>query len=153
MSWASMGWVLARWMLETPSSQFTEAIKNVPDVVWGRKFEVIFLPASLRNRAVVPTWIQRGLRTLVDVCRDAGVPIYSYDDDSEESSLRTSDAFLRFLDHPSIPDENPLKVEWERRMREVLPVTDDGTSWDFGKGLDAGSESGEMGELGDDYLP
>ncbi|BGP07426.1 hypothetical protein JCM10049v2_003258 [Rhodotorula toruloides] len=125
---------ILHWMLEAPTSQFTEAIRSVLDVVWGEE-------------------VERGLRTLFDVCIDAGVSIYFYDDSSEESSLHMSDAFLRFIDNPLMPDENPLKVEWERRTHEVRPWTDDGTLWDLAKGFDEESESGKEDGLGNDDVP
>ncbi|BGP31471.1 hypothetical protein JCM10296v2_003236 [Rhodotorula toruloides] len=107
---------IAPWMLEAPTSQFAKAVSCVLDVMCAEQFEVIFLPSTVRNRANIPTWIQQGLRTLFDECIDAGISIYFYDDTLKESSLRMSDAFLRFVDNPSMPDENPLIVE-SRRSR------------------------------------
>ncbi|BGO98825.1 hypothetical protein NBRC10513v2_003222 [Rhodotorula toruloides] len=144
---------IAGWMLDTPTSQFAKAIKSVLDVVRGEEFEAIFLPSSVSNRANVPTWIQRGLRTLVDVCIDAGVPIYFYDDDSEESSLRMSDAFLCFIDNPSMPDENPLILE-SRRSRAGKgrsPKTDEETLWTFAKTFGEIGDSDDEDDLGNDF--
>ncbi|BGO90994.1 hypothetical protein NBRC10512_002248 [Rhodotorula toruloides] len=141
---------ILHWMLEAPTSQFTEAIRSVLDIVWGEEFEVIFLPSSVRNRANVPTWIQRGLRTLFDECIDAGISIYFYSDSSEESSLRMSDAFLRFVNDPSMPDESPLIVESvveSRRSRTgeaTSPKTHEETLWTFAKSF------GEIGDLDDE---
>ncbi|BGO98819.1 hypothetical protein RTBOTA2_003292 [Rhodotorula toruloides] len=141
---------ISPYMLEQTTSQFADSIPPVLDHISSGKHKVIFLPSTVRSRAATPTWIQRGFRTLFDACLDADVPIYFYHDTSEDSSLRMSDAFLRFLDNPSMPDENPLKIEWERWGREGLPGRDDGTLWDFAKGFDEGSESGEKDGLGND---
>ncbi|BGO90982.1 hypothetical protein NBRC10512_002260 [Rhodotorula toruloides] len=141
------------WMIEAPTSQFAKSIHRVLDVVWGEEFEVIFLPSSVRNRANVPTWIQRGLRTLFDECIDADILIYFYDDTSEESSLRMSDAFLRFVNNPSMPDENPLMVETRRSGagKGTTPKTDEETLWTFAKSFGEIGDSDDEDDLGNDF--
>lgn len=128
-------------MLDAPTSQFAKSIRRVLEVVWGEELEVIFLPSSVRHRSSVPKWIQRGLRTLFDECIEADISIYFYNDTSDESSFRMSDAFLRYVDNPALEDENPLKVESRRARKRGAQVhqSDDGTLWTFAKGF------GEMG--------
>uniref|UniRef100_A0A0K3CIT4 F-box domain-containing protein n=1 Tax=Rhodotorula toruloides TaxID=5286 RepID=A0A0K3CIT4_RHOTO len=125
---------IAGWMLDTPTSQFAKAIKSVLDVVWGEDFE-------------------RGLRTLFDECIDAGIPIYFYNDSSEDASLRMSDAFLRFVDNPSMPDENPLIVEsrQSRKGKKTSPKTDEATLWTFAKGFGETGDSDDEDDLGNDF--
>ncbi|BGO90965.1 hypothetical protein NBRC10512_002279 [Rhodotorula toruloides] len=77
-------------------------------------FKVAFLPSTLRHPANVHKRLRQSVKGLFSACLKGGVKVVFFRD-TDETRGTISSAFLKYLEHPSQPDQNPLVVELQQQ--------------------------------------